>query len=275
MTDESQGSRKLDTVRKLLDRANHPSTPEHEAESSQARAYELMARYQIDQAMLEDQQVTSTDVDTRWVFIGAPYAKEKRMLLSFIAYQYGCRMIGYPRDWRYRKGYEVVRDKQGRPAKDAFGETQKRRRVVFRYGKGVDCKLFGFASDLDRVEMLFTTLLLHMTNDMGRARVPVGEDAGTFRASFVLGFAREIKRRLEEMHRKATAETDTAGGRGAELVLRDRKALVDERFEQERADAYKSRVSSSGSGWGDGRRSGRQADLGGQRVQQPKRTALT
>jgi len=277
MTDEARENRKLDTVRKLLDRANHPSTPEAEAESSKARAYELMARYQIDEAMLEDQQISATDVDTRWIFVGAPYAKEKRVLLSVIANQYGCRMIGYPKQWRYGKGYEVVRDKQGNPVKDRFGETKKRRKVIFLYGKGVDCKLYGFAGDLERVEMLFTTLLLHMTSDLGKARVPFGEDLGTFRASFVLGFAGEIKRRLAEMHRKATADTDTSGGRGAELVLADRKALVDQRFEEDNADAYQSGpISSSGSGWGDGRRSGERADLGGQRVQNPqRRTALT
>ena len=39
-------------VRALLDRANHPGTPQPEAEAALERAYRLMAKYDLDERLL-------------------------------------------------------------------------------------------------------------------------------------------------------------------------------------------------------------------------------
>lgn len=46
-------SKVLDRVRKLIERATHPATPEHEAESAQAMADKMMVDYAIEQADLD------------------------------------------------------------------------------------------------------------------------------------------------------------------------------------------------------------------------------
>ncbi len=44
-------------VRALLDRANHPGTPQAETEAALAMAYRLMAKYDLDERLLASQQV--------------------------------------------------------------------------------------------------------------------------------------------------------------------------------------------------------------------------
>lgn len=52
MTDPSE-ERMISKIQKLLDRAAHPNTPEHEANSALAMADMLMAKYALDEAMIQ------------------------------------------------------------------------------------------------------------------------------------------------------------------------------------------------------------------------------
>ena len=54
MTNDYQFERMLDKVQKLLARAEHPNTPEAEADSCRTTAEAIMFKYKIEQAMLKD-----------------------------------------------------------------------------------------------------------------------------------------------------------------------------------------------------------------------------
>lgn len=242
----------MERIRRLLDKAAHPNTPKFEADLAQAKAIQLAEKYGVDMAQLEDGQVTDSDVETRDFAVEPSYAQEKAHLLHIIATNAGCRAVSYPRQWRYGRG-----------------RVGGKRKVVFMYGKGVDVKVYGLPSDLARVDLLFTLMLLHASKDMMRSMPAPGEDAGAHRRSFLLGFCSSVNARMHQMREQAKSEADQEGsGRSTDLVLRDRKALVDQRFEQENSGAHKgSRMSSRGTGWSAGFQSGQNADLGQNQVE--------
>ncbi|MBB3665970.1 hypothetical protein FB384_004929 [Prauserella sediminis] len=238
----------LERVRRLLDKAAHPNTPPAEAELAQQRAIEIAERHGIDTALLEDGHVTGSDVETREIAIEPSYAQEKSMLLHVIAQTSNCRMVAYPRDWRYGKG----RNRDGS------------RRTVFHYGKGVDAKVYGFPSDLERVELLFTLLMMQATKDMMRSMPKPGEDPGAHRRSFLFGFCDSVGARMQEMRQRAEREANAeSDGRSTALVLRDRQALVEEFFQSKNPNAQARTAStSSRAGYQAGYAAGEQADLG-------------
>jgi hypothetical protein len=74
----------LERVRGLLAKAESTEFPE-EADSLTEKAMALMAKYQLDIALLGDLKVTPDDVNSRTIRAEAPYAKEKYLLLNAIA----------------------------------------------------------------------------------------------------------------------------------------------------------------------------------------------
>src|SRR4051812_38530655 len=113
----------LERVRKLLARAEHPSTPPAEAEAMSEKAAELIARYSIDRALLEQASAKRTAPGRREVDVEPPYSLPKALLLSHVA-----------------DAYDV---------KTAIGPSYD--------GVPRRCTLIGFASDLAVVELLFTS----------------------------------------------------------------------------------------------------------------------
>src|SRR5262245_6156970 len=92
----SADARILDRVRKLLAKAEHPSTPPAEAEAMSAKAAELMARHAIDEALLDEARSDRSTPERRIVRVEAPYAVPKSVLLSRVAGAYRVRSaIGY------------------------------------------------------------------------------------------------------------------------------------------------------------------------------------
>src|SRR3954462_8726938 len=89
----SADDRVLDKVRKLLARAEHPSTPPPEAEAMSEKAAELMARYAIDRALIEQGDNAQGGPQRRDIQILAPYAMPKSVLLTQIASPYRVRTI--------------------------------------------------------------------------------------------------------------------------------------------------------------------------------------
>lgn len=184
----------LDRVRKLLAKAEHPTTPAPEAEALSAKAEELIARYAIDQALLADAGEVKQTPESRSVTIPAPYTVPKATLLNAVA-----------------KAYDV--------------------KVILHRRRGEDdaCTMVGYPSDLDAVEMLFTSLLMQATtamlheNDYGQAR--------SFRHAFILAFAGRVAERLAETRKRTRQEVVAERGTGAELVLVDRSKDVERAYE--------------------------------------------
>lgn len=132
--------------------------------------------------------------------------------------------------------------------------------------------LFGFESDLQRAEVMFTSLLLQATRQVVTQRPPEwsGESTAAFRRTWLVGFAGEVHRRLAAAERAAADEHESAGpsqGPSVALVLADRRTAVNTAFEKQFAGLRKAPPRRlSGSGFASGAEAGRRADLGGRRV---------
>lgn len=154
--------RTLDRVRKLLAKAEGTDN-EHERESFMAAANALMAKYGIEQAMLGATERRDETPINRRIEVDNPWADVKANLIYHVAEALGCKSI-------HLRGH-------GR---------QSGTRVV---------QVFGFASDIERAEVLYTSLLLQMVSGVAREQVPAREGARAFRRSWMLGFKNEVVRR--------------------------------------------------------------------------------
>jgi hypothetical protein len=228
-------------VRALLTQAEHPNTSREEAEAFTARAAALMAKYGIDQALLAERGASGRQVTRADIELSAPYAREKGALLGTIAAHTRCRAL------------------------------------LHKLGKTITgATLFGFPADLERAQVLYTSLLLQATRDVVRERPQSWESKAAYRRSWLAGFGAAIGRRLQETEETAEREAERDTGRSVALVLADRSAVVDRAV----ADAFPSvgrprPRQLSGSGMGDGYAAGQRADIGASQVGAPARRRVT
>jgi hypothetical protein len=225
---------KLDTVRKLLAKAERAATPA-EADTYTAKAVELMARHGIDAALLAAAEPGRDEIGRLRVAMQDPYSAGKARLLGWTAAALGCRWVLHA----------------------AWG------------GRVAAVTVFGHASDRERVEVLYTSLLLQATGQLVRVRPPwPGESVAAYRRSWLEGFAAEVHRRLvaaeEQAARQATGRSAEPSHGGVALVLADRRRRVDREFAAAfpRLGSARPRVL-SGSGRAAGALAGQRADLGG------------
>ncbi|XVU25777.1 DUF2786 domain-containing protein [Actinoplanes sp. CA-054009] len=238
----------LAKIRALLAKAEDQAATPAEAEAYTAKATQLMAQYGIDRAILADSDPTSDVVGDRVIVIYGPYAIDKQHLCSYVAMALGCRTI-------LRTRYVA-------------GQKQ------------LSVHLFGFGVDLDRAEILFTSLLVQALNGMAKAR-PYGNVAA-FRRSWLQGFAHTVSQRLIAAERSAQTnaeqarqQTASAAGRSVALVLADRSALVVARVDEAYPKVKKAKTRQlSGDGYYDGAAAGERADLGGTRIGRTARAAV-
>jgi hypothetical protein len=233
---------KLAIIRKLLAQAEDAAASPQEAETFTAKAAELMARYGVGQAMLADAGQRPDAIGEQTISLDPPYSMDKFELIAGIGLALGLRVL---RETRWE------------------GDR-----------KQISAVLFGFGSDLERTEILFTSLLLQAVRGVAAAAVPGWENKSAYRRAWLAGFSASVSRRLAEAERRAKEEVRpgaTPGGRSVALVLADRQHLIEQRF----AEAYphvsraKHRVL-SGSGMEDGTTAGNQADLGRSRLSRRK-----
>jgi len=249
METEGMDEQRLARVRKLLAKAENPGVTPEEAETYTAKAAELIAAYGIDRALLAEADPTSDLPGDREVELEAPYAQEKATLLWAVARPLRCQGV-------LRRTY----------SENCDGE----------FTKHLTMHLFGYGSDLERLELLFTSLLLQLTSGLARTPVPPGEHVAAFRRTWILGFAAAVHTRLEAAEQGAAAPADRAEtGRSVALVLADRTATV-ERLLQETYPAVRPgrRRSLQGGGYGGGYGAGSRADLGGSRLARSGRRSL-
>ena len=191
--------RMLSRVRALLAKAES-TTFEAEAEAFTAAAQALMARHNIDAAVLAAEHATDDTPEARRIGVDNPYESAKMSLLDAVATANRCRAV-----WSRELGFATT---------------------------------FGFAGDLDAVEMLFTSLLVQATTAMtsagsrtdwhGRSRTR------SFRQAFLVAYAGRIGERLQEVTRGEVAEaqaSDRARGRELAPLLAARSEQVDSAVE--------------------------------------------
>lgn len=229
---------KLEKIRKILAKAEHPSCPPHEADALNEMAATLIAKYGIDMALLAERMPESARiVGDRVVVVDAPYARDKCNLLARVASALRCQCV-------------------------------QRQGVGPDGGSQWSIHLFGHAADLARVELLYTSLLVQTAIGLARdgAVALPGEDLRAFRRSWLAGFAAVVGERLREAELLAAKTADNGPGRSVALVLADRSAEVDAAVKERYPRLGNARRRQlSGSGFRSGRASGARADLGSRR----------
>jgi hypothetical protein len=233
----------LARVRKLLAQAEGSGVTEAEAEAFNAKAAELIARYGIDAALLASTGQTRDEIGHRVIGVDNPYARDKAQLLTSVADPLRCQTVHTSGLGRYT------------------------------------VRVYGFGADLERVELLYTSLLLQATRQLVHVR-PANwygeyESTAAYRRSWLAGFTAAVYTRLLRAEDRAVAEQPAAAdGTSTALVLRDRGTQVDNAVRAAHPGLRTMRHRTlSGSGRSDGYGAGTRADLGARRVG-GNRTAL-
>lgn len=217
----------LARVRGLLSKAES-TTFEEEAEALTAKAQELMARHAIDLAMVDAGSGEHSDATARRIHLDDPYVDAKSSLLAIVARENRCTVIMTPH---------------------------------FAF-----CTAFGFATDLDITELLFTSLLTQATSAMvalGRSNDPTGSSrTRSFRRSFLIAFAHRIGERLHEATEAATRAAQESIGDSLLPVLASRRDAVDRLSTKTfpKTQAKKTTISNS-AGWWAGHEAANKASL--------------
>ncbi|MFF0816006.1 DUF2786 domain-containing protein [Rhodococcus sp. NPDC003318] len=170
----------LNRIRGLLAKAESTEFTE-EAETLTAKAQELMTRHSVTTTLL-DATAADRDVDVhaRRIHLDRPYSKQKGLLLTTVGEANHVRTL-----------YNAV---------DAIATV------------------IGTPTDLEQVDLLFTSLLVQATRAM-RAEGARGATSPAFRRAFLYGFAVRIGQRLTEAEKAATAQAVVdAGARFGDLL---------------------------------------------------------
>jgi hypothetical protein len=181
--------RLLNRIRSLLAKAESTEFAA-EAEMLTAKAQDLMTRHAIDEALLHATADDPIEIRGLRVHISNPYPAEKVQLLSQVARANRSRAV-----WNKPLGMVTV---------------------------------IGTPTDVDLVEMLFTSLLIQATRAMagaGARRAGTFDRSSSYRRSFLMSYAVRIGERLNETNEAATA---SYGSELVPLLQRQTSAVQDE-----------------------------------------------
>src|SRR5205085_2626702 len=134
---------------------------------------------------------------------------------------------------------------------------------------GARVHVFGYASDLERADILYTSLLLQMARGLAAAVVPAGvRSARAWRRSWLLGFVTAVLGRIRSAEERAAASAEAEAGQGPStaLVLADRAVVVRRQLEEAYPVTRRTRITYSGRGYNAGFAKGQQADIGQARL---------
>ncbi|MDL5202946.1 DUF2786 domain-containing protein [Streptomyces sp. ALI-76-A] len=217
--------RMLARIRALLAKAEATGFPE-EAEALSAKAQELMARHSVDEAVLSAQpHAPGAAADTPGacrIGVEPPYEQAKAVLLDAVAVANHCRAV-----WNESLGFSTV---------------------------------VGFESDLDAVELLYTSLLVQAQSAMAKAEA--AQRAGgrkrtkTFRQSFLAAYAHRVGTRLREAAAAPVSEDLLPVLASREVAVTDR---LDRMFPQ--TTTTRLRGVSDEAGWTEGARAADHAQV--------------
>jgi hypothetical protein len=129
--------------------------------------------------------------------------------------------------------------------------------------------VFGYASDLERAEILYTSLLIQMAHGLAATEVPAGaRSVRAYRRSWLLGYTSAVVMRVREAEARAaaTARHEPVTGQSTALVLAGREHVVQRECRQAYPVTRRMRVTYTGTGYRDGYTEGQRADVGASRV---------
>src|SRR5499426_2976109 len=205
----------LDRVRKLLVKAEADGVTQAEAQALTGKAAELMAKYGIDRALLAARRPETDRPGDRVIDIGNPWAQVQAHLLCGLAATLRCQCVILPRS-----------------------------------GPGSRIHVFGFASDIERTDVLYTSVLIQMWQGLAATQPPAwAHSPRAWRRSWLLGFATAVVARVraaEEGAARRAAGTAAGDGRSAALVLADRTEVIERTLRAAYPVTRRSRVTDSG-----------------------------
>jgi len=198
---------------------------EAERDALNARANELIAKYGIDEAMAAQGRPSGDDMAAKEYEIHGDYADEIARLLVRLGVALGCEGI-------------------------------------LTYSGAT---IIGYLADIERLEVLYTSLSLQMHS--GAVRV---EGSISVRRGWMIGFAETVALRVREAEARAKQD---AGGDGSPtaLVLASRGLAVRKAFNEEFPHTTRSKSRVNMGAYADGAAAGRRADIGGKRVGDSRR----
>jgi hypothetical protein len=233
----------LDRVRKLLAKAEDESCTPPEAQALTAKAAELMAKYGIDRALLAAARPETDAPASRMVDVDNPWGRVKAHLLCGLGSALRCQCI------------------------------------MLTTKAGMRIHVFGYGSDIERTDVLYTSVLIQMWHGLAGAVVPEWASPRAWRRSWLLGFAAAVIARVREAEHAAQTTAERAAPAGepsrAALVLADRAQVIRRTVEQEYPVTRTARLTYSGSGYGAGYAQGQRADIGSRRIPRPGSRSLT
>jgi hypothetical protein len=184
-----------------------------EAETYTAKAQHLMARHSLDRAAVDG--TGGTAPEGRRIGVDDPYAAAKALLLSEVAASGRSRVV-----WSREFGFSTA---------------------------------FGYPTDLDMLEMLYTSLLVQATTSMVRAGSGSGDRrwrSRAFRQAFLVAYATRVGQRLRETDAASVAEAESVHGAGLLPVLASRLDRVDDARQEAFPDATHTVLSANDrAGW--------------------------
>jgi hypothetical protein len=238
------GQALLERVRKLLAKAEDDSVTPAEAEALTAKAAELMARYGIDRALLAATRPETDRPADRMIDVPNPWADVRAHLLAGLVSAMRCQCVLLP------------------------------------VATGKRVHVFGYASDLERTELLYTSLLVQMAHGLAATQVPAtARSPRAWRRSWLLGYSSAVTARVRAAEERAASDATSSGrdsgGTSTELVLADRSLVVRRHVQEAYPRTRRTRITYSGNGYRSGYAEGERADIGGKRVRPGSGRALT
>lgn len=216
-------NRQLDRVRGLLAKAESTDS-DHEAQALFAKASELMAKYSIDKALLDATAPVPPKPIDKKTTITAAYGTVYSNLL-----------------FRLGKVYNVS---------------------VIRLGarKGVTVHMFGFDNDIERLEIMFNSIMIQMGQSARRVQGTYYHSVKAERRSYLMGYVSGVVDKIEAAERTVVAETSSESV-GAELVLVGRQLAVQSAYDVAYPNRRQIKMTYTGSQYGTGYRDGQNANL--------------
>lgn len=229
----------LTKIRALMAKAEDPAATKEEAEAFFAKATALMAKYGIERAMLAASDPNRDKIGHRSLLIEGVLVEERQLMAALIA---------------KAVSVEPILNKVRKPGSKRFTYL---------------VELYGFESDIERVEMLYTSLSLQASNFLRTVSPPLWDATApaTYRKRWFRGFGNEVVARLKDAEARAKGEAEAKHGTSVALVLASRAELAAKAADDSglKTGEYKPRTRMTDA-FAAGRRAGRTADIGAKRI---------
>lgn len=224
----------IEKVRAILDRANHPNTPQPEAETAFTLAQKLITKYNLDESALLDAQNIEEGIEKAYIDIFGSYALRRLCVAGAVARANSCacyRSTVHDTNWSQGRNNNYVRAK-----------------------KGYRLYLYGTAKDIFATQVLWQAV-----EALGIRKVPKGDRA--FKNSWWHGFESGISKALNKATKEIIQDT---GDESVALVLRNRYVRAQEELKANvRLRSARSSGASRSDAYSAGRTAGESFSTGG------------